>query len=245
MVDVFANAFPGLDGIYVINLAERDDRRREMAEQFAKLGISWSTPQVKLYTAVRPDSVGDWPSLGAKGCFTSHYEIIRQAFDQQMSNVLILEDDCDFSQEAPTRLASQLQHLNQSAWDIAYLGHTVTPAADDQILEGWFQTRQPIPQTHCYLVNRSIMPALLNFCEQVMQRPGGHPDGGPQHYDGALNTFFFQNPGCVVKLSAPSMGEQRSSRSDISTGRMDQLPVMRTVWNTLRTVKKRLSKRGA
>ena len=70
------------------------------------------------------------------------------------------------------------------------------------------------------------MPVLLEFLETVMARPAGHPLGGPQHYDGALNTFYFQYPDVKVVVAEPSIAFQRRSRSDISTGRFDAMPVI-------------------
>ncbi|MEK6787580.1 MAG: glycosyltransferase family 25 protein [Pseudomonadota bacterium] len=215
--------FGGIDKVFIINLVERSDRRRQMQRQLRKLGLSLQDSRVELFAAARPDAQLDWPSLGARGCFQSHYQIIRNAYDRGLQAVMVLEDDCDFIDAVMTfwpALSSSLQTLD---WDIAYPGHPL-PASD--MAGEWRATRESIGLAHCYIVNRSVMPVLLEFLETVMARPAGHPLGGPQHYDGALNTFYFQYPDVKVVVAEPSIAFQRRSRSDISTGRFDAMPVI-------------------
>jgi len=42
------------DMIFVINLPSRGDRRREMAQQLARIGLDFDHPRVNLFSAFRP-----------------------------------------------------------------------------------------------------------------------------------------------------------------------------------------------
>ena len=88
------------DRIYVINLAERADRREEMSEQLARVGLSFDDPSIELFEACRPQSAGDFPSIGARGCFLSHFGVIENAVSNGYDSILILEDDMDWTRAA-------------------------------------------------------------------------------------------------------------------------------------------------
>ena len=59
---------------YVINLEDRTDRRAEMEQQLRRVG--W---QAAFVAAIRPVDAGDFPSVGARGCFLSHLATLKQA----------------------------------------------------------------------------------------------------------------------------------------------------------------------
>lgn len=64
--------------------------------------------------------------------------------------------------------------------------------------------------------------------------------------DGVLNIFKWQHPTIVRLIAVPSFGNQRSSRSDISTQWFDQVPVLDFLaglarkWGFVRTIEQRL-----
>lgn len=86
-----------LDLIYVINLPYRADRRSEMAHQLVRVGLSFDDPQVVLFPAVRPTEPGALPSIGARGCFLSHLGVLRDALKKGARQILVLEDDANFT----------------------------------------------------------------------------------------------------------------------------------------------------
>lgn len=213
----------GMDKLFIINLPERADRRRQMQRQLRKLGLSLQHPLVEVFPACRPAEALDWPTLGTRGCFISHYEVIRAAQARGYQRILVLEDDCDFVDDVASHWPRLMQALAGREWDVAYPGH---PQSSGEGATGWRPLSGPMQLAHCYLVHGRVMPALLAFLEAVMARPAGHPLGGPQHYDGALNMFYAQHPEVGVLLAEPCVAFQRRSRSDISTGRLDTVPVL-------------------
>src|SRR4051794_20585994 len=105
--------------IRIINLAHRDDRRTEMGEQLARVGLSWDARGVERLDAVRPDNAEGFPSIGARGCFMSHLGALRESCE--LRNVLILEDDLNFAQSIDHLLAPALSAL-PPRWGVFYGG---------------------------------------------------------------------------------------------------------------------------
>lgn len=226
------------DRCYIINLAERADRRREMERELAKVGMTLQSGKVDFFQAVRPESAGPFPSIGSRGCFMSHLGILREAKALGLRNVLVLEDDLAIDAHflaAEEKLIEQLQH---TAWDFAYFGHVLElpeNAPENARLE---RHHGPIVTAHFYALNGGVIDRLLVFLETVLQRPPGHPDGGPMHVDGAYSTFRQQNPDVVTLVAVPSLGWQRPSRSDISPNRWyDRWPLIREAVAWLRRCK--------
>ncbi|WP_293337918.1 glycosyltransferase family 25 protein [Microcoleus sp. CAWBG58] len=236
---------------YVVNLPERQDRRRDISKELANVGISLAPNSVEIFPAVRPETAGEFPSIGAWGCFLSHLSILKNARQQNLSNVLVMEDDLAIS---PTLIAQQsalIEQLQGQDWGMVYLGHYLTdrnlPKVDPNgrspeaavLLKPYSLA---IQTTHFYAVNGQILDRLIAFLEQVQQRPKGHPDGGPMHVDGAYSTFRAQNPDIMTLIAEPNLGWQRSSRSDINASAWyDYVPLVREVANVARGAKVWLS----
>ncbi len=238
------------DRTYVVNLPERRDRRREMAQELANAGIALAPNQVEFFRAIRPESAGDFPGIGALGCFLSHLSILKQAQKLKLKNVLIFEDDLAISKEFLAQQATLISQLQQQDWGMVYFGHriaglsaaaTETDSASNFLLSSY---NGPIETTHFYGVNGQILDRLVAFFEQVQQRPAGHPDGGPMHVDAAYSMFRAQQPDVITLVANANLGWQRSSRSDITcTAWYDQLPVTRNIMDVARAGKNLLLKK--
>jgi hypothetical protein len=227
--------FEYFDQVSVINLPDRLDRRRQIEAEFRRLGAYPAADRVCFFPAIRPEQRGGWPSAGARGNFLSHYNILRSAHERKLRSVLIMEDDCSFTSTMHRMQGQVAQALSATDWDIVYLGHVEVVQGDKPFeLVEW---PRPLLTSHMYAVNRPCMDRLVNFLEVVTHRPAGHPDGGPQCYDGALCTFRAQNPDVKTLISVPSLACQRSSRSDISPGLLDTFPATRAVVGIARRLK--------
>jgi len=217
--------------VHVINLPERRDRRREMQTQLKRVGL-----RADFFPAVRATEVGDWPSLGTRGCFQSHYEIVKRAQQTGARNLLVLEDDLDFVPVLPALEANLVAALGNQPWDLLHLGHVERlPEETELKLIEW---QAPIMTAHFYAINGRIFARLLKFLELVQSRPAGHPLGGPQHYDGALSMFRAQNPDLRTLIVSPNLGVQRSSRSDIHFAWYDKVPLVGAAINAARRIRR-------
>lgn len=227
----FFSAFPRG---YIVNLEERKDRRSEIEKEFSRLGVVLEETHINFFKAVRPDDAAGFPNIGARGCFLSHLNILQDALNNKLSRVLIMEDDLAISEKLIDYQDELISTLDNSDWDIIYFGHFLDFPNESQHLIPY---TDGVRSTHFYAVNGKAIPLLVEFLEAILQRAPGDPAGGPMHVDGAISTFRAQNPAITTLLVNPSVGGQRSSKSDISPGILDKLPIIRSIVKVLRKLK--------
>lgn len=236
-----------LGPLFVINLPERHDRRREFAEQLDKIGLAFDNSQVRLFPAVRPTERSGFPSIGAKGCYLSHLEILRQARDEGLEYLVVCEDDLDFAADFSARLPILLSKLETTKWDILYFGHHGLPRDMDADPSSGLIALSPaqlVSATHFLVFRGSTLDPLIAYLEAILARPPGHPDGGPMHVDGAFCHFRADHPDMVTLAVLPPLGHQRPSRTDIHTLRwFDRFPIIRSAAELLRRLR-RLGSQG-
>jgi len=224
--------------IYVINLPHRSDRRREMAEQLNKIGLSFESPNIQLYRAVRPETPEGFPTIGARGCFLSHLGVLRDACSRGYERILILEDDLNFVPDFIARMGEVTSTLEQIDWSIFYGGYAVkTPLhADGDKLVVRAGPAVAIQNTHFIGFRGMAICGAIDFLETLLSRPFGDPRGGPMHVDGAYNWFRNEFPSCITLLSTSQLGYQRKSRTDIHALRwFDSVPGIRNLAGLLRS----------
>ena len=200
------------DRAEIINMTSRLDRRRETEAEFAQHGFPVNTKKSRFFPAITPEDAAGFPNRGVRGCFLSHMNVLASARDNQLRHVLVLEDDISFSRNIKPLGTQAVVALAGLDWDIAYLGHAIDNAPGEA---EWLPVTTPMLLAHCYAINGRTLPRLVEFLEQILRRPAGHPDGGPMHYDGALNTFIQQNPEIKAYFFSKNLGYQRPSRTDL------------------------------
>jgi glycosyl transferase, family 25 len=199
------------DRAYIINLADRTDRRREAEREFQKVGINFPNEKVLFFTATRPLDKGGFSNVGLRGCFTSHREILEIAEKDGIRNVLIFEDDVSFRS-----VENGQQIINQLAcedWDVVYFGYLAP--LDHGLAGPLMPWSTDISGTHFYAVNGKFIGKLLRYMRECESRPSGHPDGGPMSPDAVFNHMRYVNQGIRLFLAVPSLAHQRSSRTDV------------------------------
>lgn len=229
------------DRIYIVNLPERTDRRREMEEQLVKVGLG-GHPRVIFFPAIRPPDAGGFPSIGARGCFSSHLAILQDAAQQGLQRILILEDDLDFSRDFNARVGALCARLQQSDWGVFYGGYELLHplAASDADIQS-MAADAAVRTTHFIAFQAPAMERAAAYLQAMLARPGGHADGGPMHVDGAYSWFRRQHPEVLTLISVPELGYQRSSRTDIHPlSWIDRTPLLREVAHLARKLKNRL-----
>lgn len=233
---VSAPFFDYFDSTYIINLAERGDRRREMIREFRQFTSLGLPPKAEFFTAVKPSHQGNFPSLGARGCFLSHLGVLKAAKAQNFQNVLLLEDDATFTKGLIQNQTRLLDELETTPWDFVYFGHSVASNPNTNFLLQPYG--EPIVQAHFLAIHSRIFEPLIDFLETLLERPGGHPEGGPMHVDGAYSTFRQQNPEIITLVATLPLGFQRASRSSIANRQwFDCWPIAVPVVNFARKAK--------
>jgi glycosyl transferase family 25 len=222
---------------YSINLPARSDRRRETNAMLKRVGLAVGSGGIEYFPATRPDSAGEFVSIGARGCFLSHLGALKKARDEGAANVLLMEDDLEIDPRFSTLTASLASTLRNEPWGFVYFGHRLTDLKPTAVGELLTPYQGPIVTAHFVGINGTVLPRLIDFLDTVLSRPGGHPDGGPMHVDGAYSTFRQQNPDVLTLVAQPSLGWQRSSKSDITTAWFDSVPGLNILSGLARMVK--------
>lgn len=209
--------FENFDRIIIINLPQRTDRRREMDQELEGIALA-NDPKVRYFPAIRPTEAGRFYSIGARGCYESHKQILREAANSNKS-VLILEDDCEFV--AGAHLYEIPKH-----WDIFYGGYTAS--IPDELHDS------DIMGSHMMGFSRNGAKAVSDYLE-LLDCDGSHPP-----VDAAYVWFRRAYPEISTHFAVPSLAGQRASRSDIVSLRwFDRLPIFQQLANFLRRMREK------
>lgn len=220
--------------IYIVNLPDRTDRRAEMERELHAQGISSQDKCLRFFPAIRPADAGLFPSVGARGCFMSHLGLLSEALQDGITNVLVMEDDLAIAPHFHRCEGAMLDGLDKVKWDIAYFGH-VEAAGGNPDAPLWISYSRPMQCLHFYALNTSAITSLHDYLRACLGRKPGHPEGGPMHVDGAYSMFRMSDTNTVTLMASPSLGGQRSSRSDIASNKWyDRTPVLRELTSIAR-----------
>ena len=231
------NLIEMFDRVYIVNLPERSDRRREIKAELQRLGLRVDGQRIRFHRAIRPDDAGQFPSLGARGCFLSHLGILNDAINDDLEKILVIEDDLCIDDRFSQAQEKMSRRLKDEGWWFAYLGH-VQPPPEDDAAPRWQASWQPIATTHFYALNRPVLRPLRDHLQACLSRAPGHPLGSPMHVDGAYSLFRAQHPEALTLIATPSLGGQRSSRSDIYPNKWyDRTSGMQQLAGVLRALK--------
>lgn len=235
--------FAYFERTYVINLPHRTDRRRETEAELQR----FAAPQARIVwlAATQDSDPHGFPSAGAYGCFQSHARALREARQDGLSNVLVLEDDILISSRLLEVWPVIERTLSTMDWDIVSLGYPADHPPGDDVGEALVRFDTEVTMAHCYAINGRALATFTDFLSVLEGRERGHPDGGKMHFDGAINVFIWQHPDAVRLCSRENLVQQRSSRSDIATPSWaDRAPVPDAVVSRLRSLKNVVRRRS-
>ena len=228
------------DKVYIINLPERDERRREITNQFRKIGVSIDSGFVSFFPAIRPADQAEFPSIGARGCFLSHLEVISYALRDGNSSILILEDDADWTSAALNSRHDFPRVLSETPWTFLHggLGKSASSNVSGVELHP-LRPDQPMSLTHFIGLRGSAIKSAKEFLTEMLKRPAGSEQGGPMHVDGAYSWLREAHPEITGYICEPSLAKQRPSESDITPASgIRALPIIRHFLTIVRRVRK-------
>lgn len=228
--------------VSIINLPERTDRRSEMEWELERAGLTPEPGRIEFFSAIKVADAACFPNAGYHGCFRSHLEVLKQAAAARRGNVLVFEDDASITDRFKKDEESLIDQLGVLDWGLVYFGHGLEDV-DDRPGKLNLYPNGGAPLSHFYAVNGHVLEPLIAFLEKLLQRPAGHPEGGPMSPDGALSVFLLQNPDVPCYCCSPSMASQRSLRSYLLPKWFDKLPGLRQSAGTYRKVKSWWKKR--
>lgn len=168
------------DRVFVINLDHRTDRWEKVEAELKKRNVT----NYERFSAIKPSFASiprDWYNnlvsphkvyphyiQGAMGCKMSHYQIIKKANENGYKNILIFEDDVEFTDISDEYFQDAWNEL-PSDWEMFYLsGNHIRKPIDDN--------KQNIVKlnatltTHAYAINERaygiVLQTMMNFgCE--------------------------------------------------------------------------------
>ena len=230
------------DQVYIINLPDRQDRRTEIDAEFAKIGDHTDSSNVYFFPALRPINSSGFPTIGAHGCFLSHLSVLEDALKKGYSRILVLEDDCNFSEALRRREVEVTEALLKDDWDIFYGGSLYYDKSRSNLRAGFYHASVPpdtsIMGAHFIAWRGKAILTACSYLRRILTRPPGHPDGGPMHVDGAYSWLRKDNPELLTRIFSPEIAYQRSSRTDIhETAWFDSNPATRDLVAFARRIK--------
>lgn len=160
--------FTFFDEIYCINLPHRVDRKETVHQEFKKI---WIDSRIKYFRAVHePDNWHLW-------CLLSHRAIILEAKNNNFQNILVFEDDVEFTQFNPNILDSFFIQMNKKNWWLLYLGASFFPS-DCPYLESFtgFYKINWCRSTHAICYNMRFYDYFLRItdsqekCERLIRK---------------------------------------------------------------------------
>jgi glycosyl transferase, family 25 len=233
------------DLIQIINLKERRDRREQIASELRRLGLTLDQSGVQLIEASRFAESAGFSSPGARGCFDSHLRALRRAHALDVRSTLILEDDCDFSNQIERILPATLASLHRNTWSVFYGGYVrwshSSEAIDSPI--ALVAPRDSLIGAHFIALSSEAIKHIVPYLTAMAARSPGSPEGGPMHVDGAYDWFRAAHPHLRAWVANPVLGHQRPSRSDIhQTVAMDRTPLFRDIASVTRRIRRGFGK---
>jgi len=223
---------------YVINLPQREDRRRETRAELARIACEG----VAFHPATRPADPNGFGSVGEHGCYLSHLAAWKRACGAR--SVLVMEDDIQFAHDYADR-ARIIDRLPDD-WDVLYIGHMQLPGLKRAPAGEGVASIDPDIEfigLHCYAINGRAVPRIIAAAEAFLSREHGHPDGGKMPIDGALNVARRQL-GLKTYAVVPPLAYQRASKTDIASHRwFDRIPALAGAISALRRLKNKVSRR--
>lgn len=149
-----------IDKIMYINLDSRADRKVQLEEQFARVGIP--SNKIERFSALRH------PNSNCAGCNLSHATALRKAYDSGYQNILILEDDFNFIDDVELihkSLSGFFKEVDGS-WDAVLL----TFGNQESIPYSDLLSRcNSAKNAAAYLVNRKQMLELSNLIFEAVE----------------------------------------------------------------------------
>ena len=168
------------ENVFVINLDKRKDRLKSITEQLGSVNIPFTR-----FSAIRPDiekiknddlwknsyqginkgKSERWNQYlkGALGCKMSHYNIIKNAKDNDLDYVVIFEDDALICENAIKKIEEINLFFNYDEWDMLYLGGFVPDGKKNIEKYKFIKKVKSNFQTIGYIIKKKSYDKLLKY----------------------------------------------------------------------------------
>lgn len=172
IVNTHAKNIIGNIPIYYINLDRSEDRKKRIEKLFHDNHIT----NYKRIEAIdgKKLNMADYEnkfvftkkniSIYEIACTLSHLKAIRQAYNDNCENALIMEDDCNFDYIKFKNLTLENLITTNNQWECIQVACTISP----KIAKSLFKSDDILINYHCYgavayLINRKGMEKIVNY----------------------------------------------------------------------------------
>lgn len=151
------------DRVCLINLKKRPDR----IAHFKSLQIEngWNLPDPQIFEAISGDAVGVPHYFsqggGAWGCLRSHVTCLERAIMDDVSSILMMEDDVTWHSDAWEKLDKFMKVVPED-WDQLMLGGQHIGSQGLPVADGVVRC-QNTQRTHAYAIRGKALKSLLNL----------------------------------------------------------------------------------
>lgn len=236
--DLLSFACPAL-----INMANRPTRLRDSLRELSiATGRPVTVDEVHLIRPRRFDDAGGFASPGFRSNLDAHLRAATWARDAGHERVLIMEDDLSFRPDLTRVWPALAAELLVRPWHLASLGYLDSwgeaPTAPDHLAAGtaggegdrrpagWARFEGKVNGAHAYLVHARALDEWVTHLATIATGRPGDDLLGPIPSDGAINTFTWVDDSRTRLVAVPNMVGTRPTRSDITPGRLDRVPVI-------------------
>lgn len=186
------------DAVYVISLARREDRRQAFRQQIRPSTWPFGDPQfvagVDARTAILQGNAG-------AACHLSHLRVLHQALVENHRRILILEDDCELTEDFTSTVAKFLANVPDD-WECLMLGGQLFDESQSVDCGNGVRRVSHVEMLHCYALQGGAIASLARYWEQTFP-----------HCDHRIAEW--QDAGHVTYAPAKWIAGQSAGRSDI------------------------------
>lgn len=231
--------------VYIVNLPERTDRKRETIAEFRRIGIEVPNAHIRFLEATRPANANGFPSVGSLGNFISQTRVLAECLQDNIQSVLICEDDIQFNHIVPADTQTILTDINAKDWNVLSLAY-LEPEYLHNVQTGLTPWEKSTRGTHFYAIRGDAIRDFHDYLVACRNRPSGHPDGGALFFDGAFNLARSKVDGVRFYIANPSLAGQRASRTDLHRlSFFDRVEPFRSAASLARQLKNMIKSRKA
>lgn len=144
-----------IDKIFYINLDKRTDRREEIESELK---------QTNLYDRAERIEAIPTPNQGILGCTMSHLKAIRTAKERDYNNILILEDDFQFT-IGKEEFENQITRLfeNMPTFDVCMISYNIQRSIETN--HDFLRKVLEAQTASGYIINKCFYDKLINLYE--------------------------------------------------------------------------------
>jgi len=197
----------------IINLQRRPDRLTSIL----KACVHHNFQNYKVVPAIDGETL-DYQGSCTKAqaaCKLSHLNIIKQAKEDHLPYVAILEDDCEFTEYFNSKCSQFLQEV-PPLWDIIYLGGQHKKKLHP--ISSRVASPSYLCSTHCYIVNHTAFSKIIKILEEN---------------DKPIDLIYVEYAQMKMNVYCawPNLVLQSAGYSDVEKQNIDYRPFMNTILN--------------